>query len=90
VIGAVPRLLLPSLEEDEAAEGAAGGGEVGAERGDEAIAVAGVQLHGHLGGRERRGGGGRRRRRRRHCRRCDGGVQNRRVYATGLHTGYNN
>lgn len=43
------------LEEDEAAWRAAGGGEVTAERGDEAVAVPGVQLHGH----RRRGEGGR-------------------------------
>ena len=43
------------LEEYEAAWRAGGGGEVSAERGDEAVAVAGVQLHGH----SRRGEGGR-------------------------------
>jgi hypothetical protein len=34
------------LEEREAAERAGGGGELGAERGDEPLAVAGVQLRG--------------------------------------------
>lgn len=42
------------LEEDEAVERAFGGGEVAAERGDEAVAVAGVELHRH----HRRGEGG--------------------------------
>lgn len=93
MIGAVPRLLFPSLqtknangvhglvgvaamirsntprteiggkkgsdlEEDESTERASGGGEVVAESGDEAVAVAGVQLHGHCR-RGERGGGGR-------------------------------
>lgn len=45
------------LEEDEAVESASGGGggEVGAERGGEAVPVHGVQLHGHLGRSEGRG-----------------------------------
>lgn len=42
------------LEEDEAVERACGCGEVAAERSDEAVAVAGVELHRH----HRRGEGG--------------------------------
>jgi hypothetical protein len=42
------------LKEDEAVERARGGGDVAAERGDEAVAVAGVKLHRH----HRRGEGG--------------------------------
>jgi hypothetical protein len=45
------------LEEDESAVRAGGGGEVAAERGDEAVAVTGVQIHGHR--RRGEGGGGR-------------------------------
>ena len=42
------------LEEDEAVDRTGGGGEVAAERGDEAVAVPGVELHRH----HRRGEGG--------------------------------